>query len=225
MEYDFFVYMLKDPDTHLPFYIGKGKKYRDRAHLKPSLWKDPQSTSNPFLYYKIQSIIRSGKEPIVERIHENITENEAYTLEEAYISQYGTRFSGEKNGILFNLSPGKGVFSGYKNPWSSLRRTSHQTTCKKNRIYDPTYDILFNDYVIKNKDRKTIAEENGCSIMLVKKRLQELGIKKPAGAQYPEKRLNNCYVCGKQFYTANKTIRKTCSKECYSKHRRKSRDE
>ena len=222
MQKYFFVYMLKDPDTNIPFYVGKGCGYRDKSHLKPSLWESPEKTTNPFLYYKIRSLMKWGKTPIIERIHERLTELEAYEIEESYICQYGTRFSGSKDGILFNLSPGKGRYSGYNILWSEERRKTHQEFFKQRRIYDPSYEELYEDYVTNNKTRKSIAEENECSVMLVKKRLQELGVYKPPGAQYPKKKLNECVSCGKGFYTAAKTIRKTCSAECYSKHRRKS---
>jgi hypothetical protein len=65
-----YVYVLVDPITDEIFYVGKGTAYRDSSHLKPSSWNDPKNTVNPFLYFKIKSLMENKTPPIIKRLHE-----------------------------------------------------------------------------------------------------------------------------------------------------------
>lgn len=217
---NFYVYGLYDPITNLLFYVGKGNNYRDKSHLKPNLWKNPKKTSNPFLYYKIKSLMENDTPPIIKRIKEDITENEAYEIEHKLIIEYGRRFN-EERGILFNISNSKsGPQKGILKPWSKDRKKEHINACKKRRIYDPTYEELYKDYIENKKSRKQIAKENNCSIDLVKKRLFYYGIIKPKELIYPKKNVHICIVCSKKIETPKSVkIRKYCSRTCMNKDR------
>jgi len=227
MKNDSYVYVYKD--TNKPedpgFYVGKGTGSRKHAHLKPSVWKYPEKTSNPFLYYKIKSMMESGKKPYVTIIAENISDNEAYNIEHDYIKKHGRRFV--DGGLLFNISDFKGgAYSGMKRPeWSDEAIQSFRDACKTLRIYDPSYDELYEQFVVKGKTRQQIAEENGCSASLVKKRLQELKIagKKTKEVRYPPKKKWTCKFCNKEFLTANcvKT-RLFCSIGCRTNDKKRS---
>ncbi len=93
-----YVYELIDPRTNIPFYVGKGTGKRAESHLKES--KD--QTTNLRKWYKIQSIREDGFEPIINRVKDGLTHDEAYVFEEALIKQYG-RKDFDENGILFNI--------------------------------------------------------------------------------------------------------------------------
>jgi hypothetical protein len=211
-----FVYLLIDPITDEPFYVGKGHDHRDVSHLKPSMWKDPFATNNPFLYHKIKSLMESGNRPIIQRIHENITEKMAYELEHEYIMKWGRRFV--DGGMLFNISEYKGGSSkGISKPWCDEAKEHFRLWCKSIRKYDPSYQELYEDYVVQGKTREKIAEENGVSVVLVKKRLKELRITKPKAVRYPKRNEWTCLLCGIEFTTPQSTKRKYCSLTCRDK--------
>jgi hypothetical protein len=214
---DCYVYFLIDPTTDAIFYVGKGTNYRDYSHIKPSLWKNPEKTSNPFLYYKIKSLMENDTPPIIKRIKENISEGEAYNLEAAYIQQYGRRFV--DGGSLFNLSDFVGgSYSGQKKPWSEERKLKHRELNKKKRIYDPTYEDLFHDYINCGMTRFEISKKYNVSESLIKNRLKSLGIIKPKEKCYPTKNSFICVCCQKNFLMPNSCKkRKYCSRECFRK--------
>ena len=212
---DCYVYGYYDPNNNELFYVGKGTGCRDKSHLKKSVWEHPNKTTNPFLYYKIRSLMEKNTPPIVRRIHENLTEADAYEKESQLIGQYGRRFSSE-NGKLFNISEYKGGnHKGKKMPWSEERKLKHQEESRKKRIYDPSYDELYDDYIAKNLSRKEIASKYDVSDVLVKKRLQHFGIIKPKELRYPPKNTVACIRCGTVSITPKSVERKYCSRECY----------
>lgn len=93
----YFVYQLVDPDTNLPFYVGKGKNDRAKTHL----WGKPKS-NNPDKDSMIAEIRSRGVEPIIQYVYENLSEEEAYLREEELIAKYG-RVKFDNNGILVNI--------------------------------------------------------------------------------------------------------------------------
>jgi hypothetical protein len=93
MDNSFYVYALKDPrkDPALPFYIGKGTGTRSFDHL---LNLDDSRKSK-----RILAIRASGREPVVARLVDEITENQAIRLEAELIAAFGTEDTG---GLLTN---------------------------------------------------------------------------------------------------------------------------
>jgi len=211
-----YVYVLLDPITQEIFYVGKGTGSRDSSHLKPSLWNNPKNTVNPFLYFKIKSLMENKTPPIIKRLHENISEDVAYNIENNYIKQYGRRFL-DNNGKLFNISDFKGGSAvGKKKPWSDDRKEKHKCYWRERRKYNPSYDELYNDYIVNNLKRKEISEKYNISDVLVKKRLNEFGIIKPKKLAYPQRNEYTCIVCSKKFETPlSVKVRKYCSNKCY----------
>lgn len=218
---DCYVYGLFDPNTNEIFYVGKGAGYRDTSHLKPSMWKNPQDTTNPFLYYKIRSLMDNSTPPIVKRLFENVTEQEAYEIENKLILEHGRRFS-DKNGKLFNISELMGGNKkGKRLIWTEERLKSHQEFCKQNRKYNPTYEELYDEYITQNMKREDIAAKHDVSGALVKKRLRYFGIQKPKELRYSKKNTYFCDVCKTLFETpASVKDRKYCSRQCYDTYQR-----
>lgn len=93
----YFVYQLVDPITNLPFYIGKGKNDRAKTHL----WGKSKS-NNPDKDNRIAEIRNRGTEPIIQYLYENLSEDEAYRIEEELIAKHG-RIKVDSNGILVNI--------------------------------------------------------------------------------------------------------------------------
>ena len=92
----YYVYVYFDPDN-IPFYVGKGKEYR--YHLSCHL---DESNPNNFLKNKICKV---GADNIdIKFPHKDLTEEQAFYLEEYYIAGYGRRDLGL--GPLCNLTNG-----------------------------------------------------------------------------------------------------------------------
>lgn len=77
----YYVYIYSDPDTKQPFYIGKGKGNRCFNHL--FLDNDSEKVA------KIQEILSSGKEPIIEVLVHGVDEETALKVEAAAIDLIG----------------------------------------------------------------------------------------------------------------------------------------
>ena len=120
----FFVYVYLDPlypihseygllkFDNLPIYIGKGKDWRHKAHLR--------KTANPIFRNKIKCWKRKQLEPIIIKLHENLTEQEAWDLEKKYISTIGRLDQG--TGPLLNLTDG-GEGPAGRTPWNKGKPT------------------------------------------------------------------------------------------------------
>jgi len=91
MEPKYYVYLHLNPKTEEIFYVGMGCDNRD---------KDFKYGRN--LYY-LNYVSKHGL-PLVKRIKENLSKNEASELEKEYISLYGRKYLGK--GTLTNISEG-----------------------------------------------------------------------------------------------------------------------
>lgn len=80
----YYVYELIDPLTNKPFYIGKGKEKRAWTHNTFT-----SRTNNPYKDRKIKKIQKNGYQPIVNLVSCNLSEEDAYNLEEQLIENIG----------------------------------------------------------------------------------------------------------------------------------------
>jgi hypothetical protein len=95
---NYYVYMYIDPRDNLPFYVGKGKDNRLKKHLSETF----ENTENRRKYAYIQGLRNKGIEPIIKKIKENLSQEDAYEFEEDLIRHYG-RKDLDTNGILTNI--------------------------------------------------------------------------------------------------------------------------
>jgi transposase len=221
----FYVYGYYDPKTNDLFYVGKGSGQRDVSHLKPSNWKEPKDTTNPFFYFKIKSLMEKNERPIIKRIAESLTEDKAYQIEHELILEHGRRFV--DGGILFNISDNRGgPAKGTRTPWSEERRYSYRKQCFENRVANDREELA-EMYLELCMSRKEIAKHYGVSEVLIKKRLQEYDIRKAKEQQKKtrdkvftkSRKMVECGNCKNQFEVAASHDRKFCSTECSSKSR------
>lgn len=97
-----YTYVLIDPRTSLPFYVGKGSGDRDKTHLKEAqLPRNKQSNQEKCSV--INDILSNGMEIKYKR-HWFKTAKEAYTKERQLVKRWGRKKDG--SGILTNLLPG-----------------------------------------------------------------------------------------------------------------------
>jgi hypothetical protein len=92
-----------------PIYVGKGCGKRIFQHLEDA--RKPTKKSNREKTELISRIIDSGNNPLVFKVKEGLTNNEALSLEQNLISTFGINIEG---GILANISKG-GVFNKRQN--------------------------------------------------------------------------------------------------------------
>lgn len=83
-ELKFYVYIYSDPDTRIPFYIGKGTANRCFQHLYDDSETEKQK--------KIKELQLLNKEPIIELLRYGLTDNEASILEAALIDFIDLKF-------------------------------------------------------------------------------------------------------------------------------------
>ena len=98
----YYVYVLIDPRTDQPFYVGKGRGKRVTSHYKQSIL---ERDSNPFKVGKIKKLTALGFKPCWKILFETLDEAEAYKTENYYIKLWGRKYVDEK-GILMNIAPG-----------------------------------------------------------------------------------------------------------------------
>jgi hypothetical protein len=94
-------------NPYLPFYIGKGKEDRMYSHEKLAL---KGKCKNKYLYKKILKIKRNGYQVVYRKIGENLSEQDAFTIEKdmiAFNRSLGFKLCNHTNG-------GEGA-SGYIN--------------------------------------------------------------------------------------------------------------
>lgn len=119
---DYYVYCFMDPSStgkftyddlgysflYKPFYIGKGKNQRIKAHFFPKNLEIKNYKNN-----KIKSLLKKGMTPIVEILNSNISEICAYELEYDIIKKIGRIDNG--TGPLCNLTDGGVGATGLQN--------------------------------------------------------------------------------------------------------------
>ncbi len=104
---EYYVYIYLDPTkngsftykeyafTNEPFYVGKGTSTRLNNHLQEKRLNDNSEKSN-----KIKNLISLGLKPIILKIKENLTSNDAYLFEGLIINAIGKKNDGR--GPLLN---------------------------------------------------------------------------------------------------------------------------
>ncbi|MHB9044483.1 MAG: hypothetical protein ACYC35_00960 [Pirellulales bacterium] len=107
---DYYVYLYRDPRDNLPFYVGMGRRNRDRWHwtdlvrlINPGRRREEPLPQTP-LCRRLAKLHAVGKSPIIERPCQNLSELEAADMERTIIARLGCVCFG--TGPLLNQSVG-----------------------------------------------------------------------------------------------------------------------
>ena len=122
-ERKFYVYAYFCPETHEPFYIGKGTGKRAWDHLNEWLLKRKTR-----FYTKLRKMLRNGITPTIRVVFDNLTEQEAFQKESSLIAHYGRRDLG--TGSLTNMSDGGEGNSGHRYCEDDTRHTLYHVSGK-----------------------------------------------------------------------------------------------
>jgi hypothetical protein len=98
---NFYVYAYFCPDTGAMLYVGKGKDKRAWYHLYAAR-ENKRHSSNRHWHYKLLSIIQQGKEPRIILLNEQLSCEDALSIETSLILKYGRR-DYDPDGILYNV--------------------------------------------------------------------------------------------------------------------------
>lgn len=167
---DYYVYVFLDPQkdynipnefgiTKEPFYVGCGHKNRCTSHLYPSRIN---KIKRPF-YLKLRGMMKLGVKPLIIKIYEHLSANDAYHYEHLTIMKLGTRFDKKYHGTLLNLNlGGKGGISPSEDVIkriSEKKKNQSEKFCGEN---NPNYKNRFkyfgenNPFYGKHHDAETI---------------------------------------------------------------------
>lgn len=103
----FYTYLLINPISKKPFYVGKGKDQRYLSHFKEAI---TGKGTNKHKINTIKKILAADKEVIIEMIYVSDNEAKCFAKEVELIKQHGRRSN--KSGILTNLTDGGEGVSG-----------------------------------------------------------------------------------------------------------------
>ena len=135
----YYTYVLIDPVTRQPFYVGKGSKTRIYDHWKH---RNSKQVGNKMLKGTLNKIHSLKLKPIYEKVLINVTETEALNKERELIKLYGRRDI--KTGILCNLTDGGEDGGSSWSPETREARRQHELAKNKGRpVSQYTLDGVF----------------------------------------------------------------------------------
>jgi hypothetical protein len=151
----YYVYVFYKPDENkTPFYVGIGSIYadgRERIDFHFMYAKNPKHQPNKLFYNTLRKILNNNQMPIVEKIKENLSLEDAAKLEMKLIKRFGRQI--DKTGTLCNITLGGEGWSGEQyqnrrkvvqldkqgnliNVWDYIREAAKMTESDEGHISD-----------------------------------------------------------------------------------------
>jgi hypothetical protein len=119
-----YVYTLVDPRNNLPFYVGKGSGERCNAHFIEAKYYVKRKTPK---LNKIRKLMRLGMEPIVVKVEQNVSDEQALDLECLLIAEMRNL-----GFALTNMTDGGDGAQGYKHTEEHKQKMSE---LQKGRVF------------------------------------------------------------------------------------------
>lgn len=163
----YYVYEYLDPTTKTPFYVGKGKDNRYLHHLK-----NLNNADNPHKTNKIKKILNLGLVPTINIVEGNLSELEAFALENKLILEYGRVDLG--TGCLLNLTNGGEGQSGWIPNDEYRNKMSVKTSGENNGMFGKKHTDE-----TKNKIREKAIGRKFSEETKLKMSIQNIGKKNP----------------------------------------------
>ncbi|MCK4886356.1 MAG: hypothetical protein KAS96_03150, partial [Planctomycetes bacterium] len=151
----FYVYIHKDKQTGIPFYVGKGRGKRAHSKNRSGDW-----------HKKIESL-PDGYEVVI--IKSKISETEAYELENELIEKYGNVY--DNSGSLVNRLPGGDVLYGEGLSFNIQLPAEFAKFCEYESDFKDLNEKQQKDFI--NSIEPKIKELSECYIMILKKQDDE----------------------------------------------------
>lgn len=173
----YYTYVLINPISNKPFYVGKGKGTRKRYmdHFSEAI---KGKGSNKHKINTIRKIIRDGHDVIVDVVFGSTSEKECLEKEVDLIAQYGRRDI--STGILTNLTNGGEGVSGFVFTETQRKERSERQQGKNNHMYGKTRTSDERAKISATK-RKMIAEGKTIPTKHTEKHKQKLREHNPGG--------------------------------------------
>ena len=112
----FYVYVIYNPWSGRPVYVGKGQGRRDRDH------RTDIARTNTDVVDFMRKCREGGREAEIKKEYERLTEAEALQREIVLIAKYGRKDNG--TGVLLNRTDGGSGTSGYKGDPRAIRSST-----------------------------------------------------------------------------------------------------
>jgi hypothetical protein len=234
----FYVYVLRRPDNHdpfyvwksCPFYVGKGSGNRKDIHHQ-EVTKYLKNKSK--ITHKISTIIHlwgKGLDYEAEILFDNLTEKESFLLETQLIEKYGRK---ENGGCLTNYTNGGEGSSGIV--WTEESKEKARTKALGRQMKDSA-----KKKISKAQKGKVVSEETKqkISISLMgrkrpditgpkhsnfipieekeRRKQEKIRIKEEKILNKKQSKLKICPICQIEYYSINKTCSKICRKELFA---------
>lgn len=155
----FYTYVYYDPDTMIPFYVGKGYGSRDRSHIQEARrWDRKISNRRHKNYMKLSHICQlldREKLPIIVRVLSSENEEAVLLEEQRLIALFGKRYN--QTGCLTNFADGGETGSRPSEPgierlrarWKGVTRTKtvehisrHKASIQTKIYHTPNGDFI-----------------------------------------------------------------------------------
>ena len=194
---EYYVYELQYPNG-TPFYVGKGKGKRAYSHLTLNGY-----VGNKLKREVISSIRDNNEEPVVKIIVSELSESDAYKLENTIISFYGKSKYG---GILTNINGGtKDYINKYKKVATKEQNELIFTRQKYGRFSTEYTKMFYGEDSRQYKVRTIPVIErplSGSEVIYHKSIMDAVG-----GVERMSKRIKKIYKCcmGDMYNTLNST--------------------
>jgi len=138
----YYTYVLINPLTNKPFYVGKGTEQRYLDHFKEAI---TNKTRNKYKTNTIKRILKENKQVVIDIVFTSDIESKCFEQEKHLIAKYGRKDN--KTGILTNLTDGGEGVSGV------------DRSDERNSMFGKSHSAFSREKISKTRKEKLISGE------------------------------------------------------------------